>query len=143
MRAKWLIWLAGVFLVAAIASRQEAIGAQTPAAAAASPEYFESKVRPILAANCLDCHADKQYGGLRLDSRAGLVTGGDSAPAVFGGGSAKSLVVQAVKRLPGAPEMPSKRPKLSDQDIATLVDWIKAGAPWPASDAKTPATAAP
>jgi len=142
MRAKWFIWFAGASLIAAIAFRQESIGAQTPAAAAASPEYFEAKVRPILAANCLDCHADKQYGGLRLDSRAGLMTGGDSGPAIVPGDPDKSLLIQAVKRLPGAPEMPSKRPKLSDQDIATLVDWIKAGAPWPASDAKAPAPAA-
>ena len=143
MLAKWFIWLAGASLVAAIAVRQEVVGAQTPAGAAASPEYFEANVRPILAANCYDCHADKQSGGLRVDSRQGLLTGGDSGPVIVPGDPDKSLLIQAVKRLPDAPQMPAKRPKLSDKDIAVLVDWVKAGAPWPASDAKAPAPVTP
>src|SRR6185436_14780401 len=133
MRAKWLVWLAGATLVSAIAVRQERVGAQTPPAAAATPEYFEASVRPILAANCYDCHAEKQNGGLRVDSRQGLLTGGESGPAIVPGDPDKSLLIQAVKRLPDAPQMPSKRPKLSDKDIAVLVDWVKAGAPWPAA----------
>src|SRR6478672_11909772 len=104
MSAKWFVWVAAASLVAAIASRQEGLGAPTPAGAAASPEYFESKVRPILAANCNDCHTDKQYGGLRVDSRAGLMTGGDSGPAIIPGDPDKSLLIQAVKRLPDAPQ---------------------------------------
>src|SRR5689334_2904120 len=113
MRAKWFIWLAGASLVTAIAARQEGVGAQTPAAAAASPEYFETKVRPILAANCYDCHAETKNGGLRVDSRDGLMVGGESGPAIVPGDPDQSLLIQAVKRLPNAPQMPSKRPKLS------------------------------
>ena len=43
--------------------------------AAASPAFFESSVRPVLAANCYDCHTDQRMGGLRLDSREGLLKG--------------------------------------------------------------------
>ena len=39
------------------------------AAAAKAPDFFEARVRPILAANCYDCHTDEEKGGLRLDSR--------------------------------------------------------------------------
>jgi mono/diheme cytochrome c family protein len=53
------------------------------AAAAADMTHFEQRIRPLLIANCIDCHGpDKQKGGLRLDSRAGWQTGGDSGPAI-------------------------------------------------------------
>src|SRR5437899_859996 len=47
---------------------------------AQSSDYFESKVRPVLAANCYDCHTDERMGGLRLHSRDGLLNGGGSGP---------------------------------------------------------------
>ena len=50
--------------------------AAPPVSASQSPEYFESSVRPVLAANCYDCHADEKMAGLRLDSRDGLLKGG-------------------------------------------------------------------
>ena len=59
---------------------------QTPQpSAASSPEFFESKVRPVLASNCYDCHSDEQFGGLRLDSREALLKGGTSGPAIVPG----------------------------------------------------------
>ncbi len=52
----------------------------------AGVEFFESKVRPVLVANCLGCHGpEKPKGGLRLDSRAAALKGGDSGPAVVAG----------------------------------------------------------
>src|SRR5947209_7504575 len=48
--------------------------------------FFESKVRPVLAENCYKCHGTaKQKGGLRLDSRASLATGGEQGPVVVPG----------------------------------------------------------
>jgi mono/diheme cytochrome c family protein len=105
-----------------------------------SPEFFEARVRPILAANCYDCHAEDAKGGLRVDSRDALIKGGDSGPAIVAGKPDESLLIKAVKRVPGEPQMPMGRPKLKDDDIGVLVEWIRAGAPWPASAAApTPA----
>src|SRR5262249_21785506 len=60
-------------------------------------EFFEKKVRPVLVENCQRCHGDaKQKGGLRLDSRAGLLKGGDTGPAIVPGKAEASLLVKAV-----------------------------------------------
>ena len=58
---------------------------QTAAPQPKSAEFFESLVRPVLAANCYDCHADERMGGLRVDSRDGLLKGGVSGPAIAPG----------------------------------------------------------
>lgn len=121
-------------------ARQERVTAQTPGTGAASVEFFESRIRPLLITQCYECHAEKKNGELRVDSREALLAGGESGPAIVPGDPDQSLLIQAVKRLPNAPQMPSKRPKLRDEDIAALVDWVKAGAPWPASS-NTPAVA--
>lgn len=132
-----------VALAASIGARQlGAVGQTTkpdqkPAMAeAATPEFFEARVRPLLVNSCVECHGDKEEGGLRVDSREALLKGGDSGPAIVPGDADKSLLIQAVKRLPLAPQMPSGRSKLKDEDINVLVDWVKAGAPWPASSTK-------
>src|SRR5262245_28148000 len=65
---------------------------------AASAEFFEAKVRPVLVANCYDCHVDQQYGGLRMDSREALLKGGASGPAIVPGDPDKSLLIQAVRQ---------------------------------------------
>jgi mono/diheme cytochrome c family protein len=105
-------------------------------------DYFEKKVRPILAANCVNCHgAKKQKGGLRLDARAAFARGGDNGPALVAGKPEKSRLIEAVLYA-GEIKMPPKG-KLSDAEIATLTAWVKGGAPWPDDGpiAKTPAAA--
>ncbi|MFO0823673.1 MAG: DUF1549 domain-containing protein [Gemmataceae bacterium] len=93
-------------------------------------EFFEKKVRPILVANCVECHGPKkEKGGLRLDSKAGFLAGGDTGKLVKGTDPDKSLLVQVI-RYDGDVKMPSKG-KMSDADIATLTAWVKGGAPWP------------
>ena len=135
--------IAVVALAASIGVRQIGATGQTAKpeqkqamAEAASPEFFEARVRPLLANSCFECHSDKAEGGLRVDSREALIKGGDSGPAIVPGDPEKSLLIQAVKRLPLAPQMPSKRSKLKQEEIDVLVEWVKAGAPWPASSAK-------
>src|SRR5438045_3170383 len=62
-------------------------------------EFFETKVRPVLADNCYRCHsadAGKDKGGLTLDSRDAMLKGGETAPAVVPGEPAKSLLLKAV-----------------------------------------------
>ncbi|MBY0512451.1 MAG: DUF1549 domain-containing protein, partial [Gemmataceae bacterium] len=93
-------------------------------------EFFEAKVRPILVAECVKCHGpQKQKGGLRLDSRAEMMKGGDTGPALKPGDPAMSHVVQVI-RYDGDIKMPPAG-KLKDEQIAVLTAWVKGGAPWP------------
>ena len=103
----------------------------TTAASAADLVHFEQRIRPLLIANCIDCHGpDKQKGGLRLDSREGWQTGGDSGPALIPGKIAESKLWQAVCYTDRDLKMPPKR-KLKDSEIADLKLWIESGAPDP------------
>ena len=97
-------------------------------------EFFEKRIRPLLVQNCLECHADKHKGGLRLDSATAMVTGGDSGPAVAPGNPEASLLLAAV-RYQDEPKMPPAG-KLPDDAIAAIETWIKLGAPWPADSAR-------
>jgi cytochrome c553 len=104
-------------------------------------EFFEKKIRPILAEHCYQCHsAEAQAGkklkaGLFLDSRTGLLKGGDSGPAVISGKGAESLLIKAL-RYDGDPRMPPRR-KLPDDVIADFLTWVNMGAPYPEGVAKT------
>src|ERR1700722_4459090 len=128
-----------VFVLASVSAL-----AQTPAqavpAAALPPDFFENKVRPVLAENCYDCHTSAEMGGLRVDSRERIIQGGKSGPAVMPGDPDKSLLIQAVRQS-GDLKMP-KGGKLKPAEIQALADWVKMGAPWPASK-MTGAAAAP
>jgi hypothetical protein len=105
--------------------------AATPAAPPESgAEFFESKVRPVLVENCLQCHGpDKQKSGLRLDSRVALLKGTDAGPVVTPSNPDKSALVKAIG-YGGAIKMPPKG-KLPAEAIAALTEWVKMGAPWP------------
>jgi hypothetical protein len=95
--------------------------------------FFESKVRPILVERCYGCHsaqAKKLRGSLHLDSKDGWTKGGDSGPAIVPGEPDQSLVVQAVRYTDPDLKMPPKG-KLPDAEIATLIEWVKLGAPDP------------
>jgi mono/diheme cytochrome c family protein len=127
MRAGFLL-LAAVPLALQIAAEARQ---QPTAAAPGSPEYFETFVRPVLASNCYDCHADERMGGLRLDSREGLLKGGKSGPAIVPGDPEKSLMVQAIRQTRETLKMP-KGGRLKPAEIEALAEWVKAGAFWPA-----------
>ncbi len=102
----------------------------------AQVEFFESKVRPILANACQNCHGpEKQKAGLRLDSRAALLRGGDAGPVVKPGDPEASRLIEAVRYGPDL-QMPPKR-KLAEAEIAVLTQWIKMGAEWPETAAET------
>jgi Protein of unknown function (DUF1549)/Protein of unknown function (DUF1553)/Planctomycete cytochrome C len=95
-------------------------------------EFFEKKIRPILVEQCYECHSAKSKkvrGGLRLDSRAGLLQGGDRGAAVAPGEPEKSLLIEAVGYGNTDIQMP-KKGKLPETAIADLTTWIKMGAPW-------------
>jgi hypothetical protein len=101
-------------------------------------EFFESKIRPVLIKNCLECHSTqspKVKGGLYLDSRDGMRKGGDSGPAVVPGSVEKSLIIQALRH-EGMLEMPPKK-RLTDNVVADFVAWVKMGAPDPRDGTST------
>jgi len=95
--------------------------------------FFESKIRPLFVERCYECHsagAKKLRGGLLLDSRAGVIKGGDTGPAVTPGDPDASLLIQAVRHASEDVAMPPKK-KLPPEEIAALEAWVKMGAPDP------------
>jgi mono/diheme cytochrome c family protein len=110
-------------------------------AAAQNDDFFENKIRPILANNCFACHTTSALGGLRLDSREGLIKGGSRGSAIAPGDPEKSLLIHAVRQ-DGDLKMP-KGGKLSATEVADLTEWVKAGAQWPQTAAAVKFTATP
>ncbi len=98
---------------------------------AASTDFFENKIRPLLANQCMACHGESALGGLRLDSREAILKGGATGPAVVPGDAEKSLLMQAVRHA-GPLKMP-KGSKLAKAEIDALAEWVKDGAVWPAA----------
>lgn len=95
--------------------------------------FFERRIRPVLVNNCYECHAAdaKKIGGnLLLDSRAGLIKGGDTGPAVYPGLPEASLLIRAVRHADPDLTMPPKK-KLNPLEIADLEEWVRMGAPDP------------
>lgn len=122
------------FLAFLLRSASAPCEASEPAAPAvvdpAAADFFEKKVRPLLVARCQECHGkEQQKGGLRLDSLAAILAGGDSGPAIEPGKPDGSLLVVAV-RYGQVFQMPPKG-KLPEDEVATLVEWVRRGAPWP------------
>jgi hypothetical protein len=110
-----------------------------PAAEPDKAAFFEQKVRPILQASCFTCHshaAKKSKGGLMLDARDSVLRGGDRGPAVVPGKPDESLIVNAVGRQDEELKMPPTG-KLADEQVATLREWVRLGAPWSKSTAMT------
>jgi hypothetical protein len=111
---------------------------------AAGIEFFESKVRPVLVERCYGCHsaaAPKLKGKLHLDTRQGMLTGGESqTPALVPGNLDDSLIITAIRYEEDGLQMPPKK-KLPAAEIAAIEAWVKMGAPYPA-DAPAVASAA-
>ena len=95
-------------------------------------EFFEKKIRPVLAEKCYQCHSAKEnaMAGLQLDSKAGILKGGSRGPAIAPGEPEKSLLIKAISFRDSDLKMPPTG-KLSDEQIADLIAWIKMGAPDP------------
>ena len=101
-----------------------------PLVASAALSAPEDQARQVLAARCWACHAQTAVGGLRLDSRAALLRGGPSGPAVVPGDAAKSRLIQAIRRdVPGVKAMPPGAPLTADEQ-RVLENWVASGAPW-------------
>lgn len=103
------------------------------AAATPEAEFFESKVRPVLAGRCYNCHAENAIAGLRLDSREGLLRGGKSGPAIQPGDPENSILLHALKGVKGRMGMPPTGNRIEAHEFESLARWIAIGAPWPMS----------
>ncbi len=127
-RRYWQRWLATSAV--ALATFLLPLGAVIAADAdAAGIEFFETRIRPLLAEHCFKCHGPvKQFAELRLDSRQAMLAGGDTGPAVVPGDLRKSLLIDAVRY--GDVQMPPDG-KLPDHEIAAIEKWILMGAPFP------------
>lgn len=105
---------------------------EEPAKAAdAAPDYARD-VKPLLTRKCYACHgALKQNGGLRLDTRGVMLTGGDSGAAVVPHSAEKSLLLSAVRGDGDIEQMPLESEPLEPAEIAILERWVAAGASGP------------
>ena len=95
-------------------------------------DFFEKHIRPILVERCYECHSaeGKTKGGLRLDTRKGVRSGGDSGAVIVPGKPDSSLLVEAIRYQNRDLQMPPKNP-LPKREVAALEKWIKIGAPDP------------
>lgn len=126
---RWLVSIGVLPWALFLAARGE--DAVDPAA------FFEKKVRPALVEHCHDCHGPDSdaEGGLRLDSRAAILRGGRTGPAVRPGKPDESLLVDVINH-GKLYQMPPKR-KLPPMVIADLTAWVAMGAPWPGAEDRT------
>ncbi|MEO6815059.1 MAG: c-type cytochrome domain-containing protein [Edaphobacter sp.] len=99
---------------------------------AATPQFYTTRVQPILKEHCYRCHGGFNHrGGLSLATKAGILKGGHHGPVVVAGDPAKSLLVRLIRHegpSGNSMPMPPKLPKISDADIATVTRWVQAGA---------------
>lgn len=94
-------------------------------------DFFEAKIRPVLVKECYQCHSaekNQAKGGLRLDSKAAMLAGGDTGPVIVPGKPAESVLLSALKY--EDLQMPPKK-KLGDGIVADFAKWIEMGAPDP------------
>src|SRR5262245_4497663 len=103
-------------------------------------EFFEKRIRPVLVERCFKCHSsqsEKLKGGLHLDSREGLLKGGETRAAIVPGDPERSLLIESIRYGNLDLQMPAKG-KLLDQQIADFAAWVQMGAPWPKEEIAQP-----
>jgi hypothetical protein len=102
---------------------------EPPQPTATQREFFEAKVRPLLAKNCYACHSTSKMGGLKMDTSEDMMKGGQDGPVLMPGKPDQSLLLKAVSYTDARLRMPPNG-KLGDDDIAILQTWVKDGAVW-------------
>lgn len=127
MKITALLSLFCAIMLGMVTLPSEPVSASGPAAPAPdSQEFYTTQVTPVLQKNCVRCHSDPAKGGLRLDTYAGILKGGEDGPVIVKGDAANSMLIQAVQRT-GDLVMPPKS-ALDPADVATLMAWVRAGA---------------
>ena len=125
---------AGLIAAAAIRSTPPVSAAAVTDPPPASIEFYNQKVKPIFETNCYSCHGGENHrGGLSIATKAGLLKGGHDGAVIVPGHADQSLLVKLIRHEGPADDpmpMPPKK-KISDEDIATVTQWIQAGAIMP------------
>src|SRR6476620_1571775 len=96
-------------------------------------DFFEKRIRPVLVDKCYSCHSaasEKIKGNLALDTREGVLKGGDTGPSILPGNPEKSLLIKALKWSEEEFKMPPKK-RLPREVVADFETWIRKGAPDP------------
>lgn len=121
MKRTVALFLGFCILVLAPAAAQEITSEQA--------EFFEKKIRPVLAESCYECHnsVHKKKGKLALDWRAPIL----ESKVIVPGKPEESPLIKAIRHLEDYEPMPSKAPKLANVIIKNFEDWIRMGAPDP------------
>src|SRR4051794_18766590 len=133
--SQWICVAASLFLAAVVcAGATPATPAPVPAATPAGIEFFETKIRPVLVEQCYRCHsakAEKLKAKLLLDTRDGILKGGESDnPGIVPGNLDDSTLIRAIRWEDEGLQMPPKK-KLPADQIASFETWVKMGAPMP------------
>jgi mono/diheme cytochrome c family protein len=120
---------------AALLWQPRSVAAQTQPAPD-SVAFYTQRVQPIFESHCYGCHGGLHHRGhLSIATRAGLLRGGMDGAVVVPGNAAQSLLVRLIRHQGPAndpmPMPPPPRDKLSDEDIATIMQWIQAGMAMP------------
>ena len=119
----------------AILWHPDSVSAQA-APAPSTVDYYNQRVLPIFQANCYSCHGGMNHrGGLNISTKAGLLKGGHDGSVLDATHPEQSLLIKLIRH-EGPPDDPMPMPprprtKISDADIATITEWIKAGAVMP------------
>ena len=121
----------------AVASFVATGGLHAAAPAVQRAEFFEKRIRPILAERCYECHSaeKKQKGGLSLDTREAVLRGGDTGPVLVAGNPDKSLLIEAVRYTNHDMQMPPKK-RLAEAEVKALLprrpaaDRARSPLPW-------------
>jgi cytochrome c len=116
-------------------ARVQAAGAQDDVL-----KMYSEKVVPIFQANCYRCHGGMNHrGGFTMDTKAGMDKGGHDGKVIVAGHPEQSLLIKLIRHegpKDDPMDMPPNKPKISDADIATVEQWVKAGAIMPEDVAK-------
>jgi hypothetical protein len=110
-------------------SGQAETNTDADAGTTAGIEFFRERIEPVLETHCYACHSAREEmfeGNLQLDTRAGLLQGGDSGPAVIPGDPDGSLMLQAMRHQ--GREMPPDEAPLDAVVIEAFAEWIRSGA---------------
>src|SRR5256885_275280 len=120
-----------------------AVFALSMRAAPAAEVSFQKDIAPIFEQSCAKCHmGGVAMGKLRLDSLEGILKGSDSGKVVVPGHSQNSRLISRLLAQE-RPMMPYGGPQLAQKEIATIRQWIDAGAPGPDSTAPLAVAKAP
>ncbi len=134
------LWVASLAAAAAIAVAGDLLHPATVQAGqdadrAGQLRFYSEKVVPIFQANCYRCHAGMNHrGGFNMDTRAGMAKGGHDGVVVVAGHPEQSLLVKLIRHegpKDDPMDMPPNKPRISDADIATVEQWVRAGAIMP------------